>query len=472
MAAHPPSEWRKRYEPADDGLRFMKLTYTGNFTDLPPIPDGILGDRVIRQRMTTKIMEPLSEADVLRDSLTLGELNDLNNYIAWCLWDMVVLRATEGTSGMIPRQEYEILAFAQCFYRYPEIMDAITREVGAKGVIEIGASARKEIGTKINCVHDFCAGSVSFGMGRCALLALEAIEPNDYVEESNTLLKFTQRVLWGKRQDGYIYNSQDRYRCAIHDQDIIDKLLGECIDFRGEKEKHDTFLTFNATAELLAFFDHYDCRLGVGDTGPYELPDGRVLLIRDIFVNEDIYHWSDACEELPYCYTLAIVLNLDAIGLKEIRLNDIGTTFTIPKNYLEALEGGAIFVREKWDTPMGDLYPLAIKDLEAHVEKIRKATFKLYLKTARMSRNELILNGIYTYFIGFLLPHLRKSGLYDYACKDLKIWEIDQRIANYYYEIPKRNFAQTVVPQKIFSGTGYLPFPENSNLNASKYFWH
>ena len=29
-------------------------------------------------------------------------------------------------------------------------------------------------------------------------------------------------VLWGKRQDGYILNSQDRYRCEIHEQDVID----------------------------------------------------------------------------------------------------------------------------------------------------------------------------------------------------------------------------------------------------------
>ena len=84
--------------------------------------------------------------------------------------------------------------------------------------MDIGATARREIGTKVNAVHDWCIGAVGFGMGRCGLLALEAIEPDDYVEESNVILKFMQRVLWGKRQDGYILNSQDRYRCRIHEQ--------------------------------------------------------------------------------------------------------------------------------------------------------------------------------------------------------------------------------------------------------------
>jgi len=466
------AEWQTRYAPKDEGLRFMDLTYSGNFTDLPPVPDGILGDRLMRQRMKTKVMEKSDHTDVLREAFTIDELNDLNNYMAWCLWDMVVLRATEGASGMIPRQEYEILAFSQCFYRYPEIMQAITNEVGAQGVIDMEASARSEIGTKINCVHDFCIGAVAFGMGRCALLALEAIESRDYVEESMAMCKFMQRVLWGKRQDGYMFNSQNRYRCIIHDQSLLDQLLSQCEDFRDDKKTGEQFIAFNAATELLSFFDHYDCRLGMGDTGPYPLPDGRFLLVRDFFVNEEIYHWSDVCEGLPYCYSLAIIVNPEAIGLKEVRVNDIGTVFTVPKNYIAGIEGGGVFVREKWDTPMGEIYPLPVKDLEPHLEKIRTATFRMYQKTAKMSRRELILNGMYTYFVGFILPHLRKSGMYEYACKELNIWEVDQRIANYYYEIPKRNFAQAVVPQKIFSGSGYLPFPDKADPRASKYFWH
>jgi len=41
----------------------------------------------------------------------------------------------------------------------------------------------------------------------------------------------------------------------------------------------------------------------------------------------------------------------------------------------------------------------------------------------------------------------------------------------FYYEINKRNFAQTIDPQKTFSGEGFLPFPETADLRKSKYFW-
>ena len=69
---------------------------------------------------------------MLKDQFTLDELNDLNNYLAWNIWDVLVMRATEGVSGMIPRQEYEILAFMQEFYRWPEILRMTTRKLAPK----------------------------------------------------------------------------------------------------------------------------------------------------------------------------------------------------------------------------------------------------------------------------------------------------------------------------------------------------
>src|SRR5271165_6584379 len=244
--AETMSTYLKRYEASDNGLRFQDLVYQGNFKGMDPVPDGILGDKVLRSRAKSKVLEKVSREDVLRDQFTVDELNDLNNYLAWNIWDVLVMRATEGVSGMIPRQEYEILAFMHEFYRWPEILEMTTNEIGAKGVLEIGATARREVGTKVNCVHDWCIGAVGFGMGRCGLLALEAIQPQDFVRESNIILKFMQRILWGKRQDGYILNSQHRYRCQIHEKDVIEKLKGELEHFEHGSDAFDNFVRFNA----------------------------------------------------------------------------------------------------------------------------------------------------------------------------------------------------------------------------------
>lgn len=467
------ADYKQRYQADDNGSRFQDLLYTGNFKGLEPVPDGILGDKMMKARAKSGVLEKVGAADVLRDDFTIDELNDLNNYLAWNIWDVLVMRATEGASGMIPRQEYEILAFMHEFYRWPEILRMTTDEIGAQGVIDIGASARREIGTKINSVHDWSIGAVGFGMGRCGLLALEAIQPDDYIEESNTILKFMQRVLWGKRQDGYLLNSQDRYRCMIHDDDILEKFISQLEPLEPKSEKHDMFVKFNAAAELLSFLDHYDCRLGLGDTGPYPLPNGNILIIRDLFTNEEAFDWSDVCdhENVPHCYTMLLEIDVKEMGLDEIRVNDISTTFTRPKNYIPFIKGGAVFVREKWNTPMSEVYQVPVTQLQPRLESIQQATFKLYSKISRMSRRQLITNGMYVYYIDMILPHLRLAGTYEKACTDYQFWEIDKRVSDAYYEITKRGFAQTIVPQKIFSGEGYLPFSQGADRRRSKYFW-
>ena len=44
------ANYLKRYQADDHGLRFQDLTYTGNFVGHEPVPDGILGDRIMKSR--------------------------------------------------------------------------------------------------------------------------------------------------------------------------------------------------------------------------------------------------------------------------------------------------------------------------------------------------------------------------------------------------------------------------------------
>lgn len=459
----------ERYEADDDGLRFSDLTWAGNRPGLDPVVDGISGEKVMRSRARSGVLEKLSHEDVLRDEFTLDEMNDLNDYVAWNTFDMLALRATEGASGMIPRQEYELLSYMQMFYRYPEFFTLITDKIGAQGVIDIGATARTEIGTKINCVHNWAIANCCL-LGRTGLLALEHIKADDYLDELSTSLKFGQRIVWGMRQDGWIYNSQDRYRCAIKEPALVERLAASVEEFADDEKLGQQFKTFNASAELLAFFDHYDSRLGVGDTGPYIRPDGRVMIVRDLFVNEDIHHWSDVCGDLPYSFTLVLMIDAEKLGLQEIRVNDISTTFTRPENYIPAITAGSVFVRQQWDTPMSDVYQQPIEDLGGYLESIREATLKMYDKTLRMPRRELIQNGIFNYYCGKLMPYLRRAGVYEEVCEQYEYWELDRRISDLYYEVPKRNFVQAVIPQKVFTGVGAVPFPGDKRPSRrSKY---
>src|ERR1700712_5658227 len=93
-------EYLKRYEEQDDGTRFLEgaeFVY-GN---LPPFPDGIAGDKAMREHTKTDYLKgPVSREKILEPEFSVDELNDIIMYSAWDLWDQLSLRASEGASGL------------------------------------------------------------------------------------------------------------------------------------------------------------------------------------------------------------------------------------------------------------------------------------------------------------------------------------------------------------------------------------
>ena len=80
--------YRQRYAAADNGLRFQELTYTGNFVGLDAVPDGILGDRIMKQRATTRVLELEQRINAqlqLIEQLTV-QLAKMEKAFVWALW--------------------------------------------------------------------------------------------------------------------------------------------------------------------------------------------------------------------------------------------------------------------------------------------------------------------------------------------------------------------------------------------------
>ena len=102
------------------------------------LPGGAEGDQAMLERLSTDVLLTAEGEDVQRRHLSTAEIDDLLAYLGWQTWDMLAARSTEGESGLIPRQEYESIAFVQAWADYPRFIDEITREVGVDGVIEFG----------------------------------------------------------------------------------------------------------------------------------------------------------------------------------------------------------------------------------------------------------------------------------------------------------------------------------------------
>jgi hypothetical protein len=454
----------QRYEEQDDGIRFMpglQLQLPG----LPPLPDGILGDKILRQHLRTDLMKkPLSMEEVLKPQHSIDELNDVIQYFAWNNWDQLVLRASEGVSGLIPRQEYELYSFASCWHRWPELMRDAMERFGLNGLVEIGQKGRVP-GSKINALHLFAAVGCPL-MGRAIYLILDREKPDEFLPELNTVVKFWKAVNYGYRSDGYLFGSQARYQQRNLDEQWVERLKSSL------KEFHDDNHSFNslmAAVELLTFYVHLDCRLGMMDHGPWILPNGNPLIVRNLFLREDIYPWSIFCDDLPYAMIFAFEIDAEKAGFEEIRCIDIGTLNTRPAEYTSAIIRGSLWVRDEWNSEVREV------DLEEAralwYEPISEASLKIYQMLARMPRRQLIENGAYVYYVGMIYPFLRELGVFEEFSDEYKIWEYDQRASDLYYEMDRNQFARVTVPTKLFNPdeTGFALIPDTAKMWRSKY---
>ncbi|WP_181778821.1 hypothetical protein [Pseudonocardia pini] len=81
---------------------------------------GSAGHAEIAARLRTDVLT-LSDPSLEPASLTGAQLDDLIAYSGWNVWDMLGARATEGESGLIPRQECEADPAEHCHRCSPSL---------------------------------------------------------------------------------------------------------------------------------------------------------------------------------------------------------------------------------------------------------------------------------------------------------------------------------------------------------------
>lgn len=454
-----------RYKPDDEGIRFMPGAEF-NYGQLPPLPDGILGDRILRGNLKTSLLtQPLTAEDIRKPSFTADELNDLIAYWAWDLWDQLSLRASEGSSGLVPRQEYEALSFANAFYRWPEFMMDMTERLGIDGIADLGRSGR-EPANKINMLHAWCLGAVT-QLGRALYIIMGHNKPGEFVPEFNAALKFWQALVWGYRGDGYLWSSQNRYTTAALDESWTRRLEASMEPLT--RDTRSQFTALMAASELLSFYLHLDCRLGMYDLGPFVLPNGNPMIVRSTFTREDAYSWSLFARDLPHAMTFAFEIDANQMSLEELRVISIGTLMTRPRNYISSIVRGSVWVRDEWDS---ELRQVSLEEATArYLGPVSNATGGIFEWMTRTPRRHLIESGAFVYYVGMILPFMRKAGLYEHYCENFDLWEIDERASRVYYELDRNNFARIVVPTRLFtsSETSFAPIPPGTPLWHSKY---
>ena len=421
-----------------------------NYKGQPEYIRGPEGDIAFRKSLKTDALT-LTDASMKSDTLTPDEADDVIAYYGWNIWDVLGTRATEGENGLIPRQEYEALSTVEYMQKFPELWDLITEEVGGDGVIDIGATARREIGTKVNALHVWCAGA-SFVTGRGITMGLGHYGPTDRAESIARAFQFNRRLargMWG--DEGGMFASQRNYRVPLLEGTPWLERFREEATFFDDPVQKAMYTTFNATAQLLVFLLHFDTRLGLGDSGPYPTEDGGFLIVRDHFLNDPAYHWFDVAEELPHCITQAMYFKPPP-EMKVI-VNDLSTTFTQPASYIPYMTGMGVYARDKWDTPISDIRLVDEDEMKRYTGISQKAMMKLYKRISGMSKRDRITCGVTNYVVDWALPFLRLSGTYEKAIAQGWL-EWDPMTSESYYPLVRDGQAGPLLPEAIIAGKG------------------
>ena len=423
-------------------------------------PHGSEGDQQIRSSYQTDVLQITRES--LGRHLTVPELNEQQAYMAWNIWDFLALRATEGESGLIPRQEYETFGCLWQWLRYGDFYRLILDKIGVDGLIEMGKTPRREPANKVNMLHIWCSGFTPM-FGRAILGELGLANPDDARETVDLYLQFMRALyygMWGASDGEAMFTSMRGYKGAILDRSWIDRFAAEARPFTGSDDR-GLFTAFNASTELLGFLLHFDNRSGLCDSGPYDLGGGRFMIVRDHFLHDPMYHWHDVAEELPHCFTQAMIFNTHGAELT-INLMDGGTVFTEPANYLEHLESVAVYARDSWDTPISELRPVDAAEMKRSLELCKTATDRLYRRIASMPKRDKIIAGAQVYYSEFVAPFARAAGVWETMRDELDFYELHPIVSEAYFPLVRDGQGQAIMGKVFVTGTGFPGFPEGT----------
>ncbi|HKA05110.1 MAG TPA: hypothetical protein VKD67_12305 [Acidimicrobiales bacterium] len=340
---------------------------------------------------------------------------DANRLIAYHS-PIALALTTERTSlesRLIPVSAYVVTACVEAYLRYPDLVAAIDAALPAD---EIGRRARHP-GCRVNTVHLW--GVPNFHLLGRKVFAMLGPSASDPVERTAPVLRFWERAATAFRADGTL-QAWDTGDAPVYPEPVVAELLAGVRPI--DADERAIVKRFNATLVTYLFLLYFDTRVGTGDTGPYPLPDGRQLLVRDYYeIGPSDFWWSTVAASLPFRnLTAAFVLD----GARVTRLTDFGTSYTDPEDYLDHVAAFGLYT-----TDGGGLTPVGLDQLDALVATVREVQRDLYRRVAAMDRHEKIRCGAFVYF-AFLKRFAEMAG-----CADHLDWTVPRDIPPALYEL-------------------------------------
>jgi hypothetical protein len=343
---------------------------------------------------------------VTAEHLTRAELNHVLE-----LWDQLVSheagKRTSLTSGLIPVREYVGYAGIEAWYRWPGIYRLLDEAVPAE---ELGRRMRGT-GTMTTTAHAFALPVIPFGGWRAAeaMGAFGLLPAGDDGEDEarlRTIVDFWIRWTEAWRGDGFRTCWDAGGYLHSVDDPVVDTLAGAATGV-DTPEANRAARRFVAGLQQYLFLLYLDTRLGTGDSGPYPLPDGRTMIVREYSaLAESWIPWSGVGASIPYGNLVVGLVFRPGISN---RVNDLSSTFSVPADNLAWLEAMAVAA----PGPDGSLRPLDAGELPAILASVRSAQADCYRMINGWTFEEKVRNGAHVYFRGLLYPFTTAAGIDD-----------------------------------------------------------
>src|SRR5262245_3254355 len=275
--------------------------------------------------------------DGSRDRMSAVRPDELNRLIRYHgeISYALTMERTALESALIPVSAYIVIACVECYRRYPEMIEEIAAAMPPE---EIGRAGQR-FATEIDPVRMWAVPNF-FLLGRKVLGSAFLLDTAADPQRVATVLDFWERGSGAYRSDDGTHQAADANGVVTPYRDFVDDIASMCMPVTTDDERR-AMSRLNALLTSYLFLLWFDTRSGYQDTGPYELPDGRVVLLR-AYNRLGVSHFpwsSDVSASMPQREVLGAFVLRDT----KLRVTDFGTSVTDPADYWPGVDAFAFF---------------------------------------------------------------------------------------------------------------------------------
>jgi hypothetical protein len=341
---------------------------------------------------------------------------DLLNHNAWIRknsdsfhWQCTTRTVQE--SKLFPVNPYIAMSYFNAWYRYPELFRKIETVMSAE---QVGDRAR-EVSSAASIIQNGTISQFYLG-GRQLLIDMGLLKPTDALDDVSYVLDFAERLnLSYYRNNAHILPSDAGMRAQLLPERVVQVFHADSFSVKPGDRLHLAAGRFLAQLSQYAFLSHCECRVGIGNSGPYRIGENHEMLVRDfVDVAEGDYPWLDgvASEVAHNNYTLPVILKDTKFHI----VDDWASFEATPSYDHDNVVSVGLYTSDYLSNgyiPVAMDNPATLADfLEHERDVIQKATADLWTVMATWNREQLIDSGLLVYYgVAKELAHF--AGVYE-----------------------------------------------------------